>query len=69
MAKSTKAPTQTASEAYAAKLRDVKGQLDLLSRVVENHSKQAITWGHVGDLAMMRERLEDLLSGFHPNLQ
>ena len=62
--KVVKQPSVT--ELYEIRRKAVTAQIAALSLVVENHSKKGITWGHVGDLGMIQERLADLLSSFQP---
>jgi len=47
--------------------RDVLMLLDLIAGCVENHPSQLFdkaTWGHVGDIGHLRERLMEMAVGF-----
>ncbi len=47
--------------------RDVLALLDLIAGCVENHPSQVFekaTWGRVGDIAHLRERLMEIAVGF-----
>lgn len=47
----------------------IEAQLDVLKRIVANHSKGRLDWGHAGNLGMVQAKLDDLLSGFSAELK
>jgi len=52
---------------YRANKRDVLALLDLVAGCVDNHPRQPTgeaTWGHVGDIAHLRDRLMEIAIGF-----
>lgn len=52
---------------HAANKRDVLALLDLIAGCVDNHPSQVFetaTWGRVGDIAYLRERLMEIAIGF-----
>jgi len=54
-------------EKHRANKRDVMALLDLIAGCVENHPRQAFdhaTWGHVGDIAHLRDRLMEIAVNF-----
>ena len=57
----------SANDKFAANKRDALALLDLIAGCVENHPSQPhgdATWGHVGDIAQLRERLMAIATGF-----
>lgn len=64
---STCARNETPGSKHAANKRDVLALLDLIAGCVENHPSQPFdkaTWGNVGDIAHLRERLMEISVGF-----
>jgi hypothetical protein len=54
-------------EKHRANKRDVLALLDLIAGCVDCHPSQPhgdATWGHVGDIAHLRERLVEIAVGF-----
>jgi len=58
---------QSPDAKHAANKRDVLALLDHIAGCVDNHPSQLFdkaTWGHVGDIAHLRERLMEIAVGF-----
>jgi hypothetical protein len=63
----TCARRKSPDEKYQPNKRDVMALLDLIAGCVDNHPSQAFekpTWGHVGDIAHLRDRLMTIAMGF-----
>jgi hypothetical protein len=58
---------QTPDAKHRVNKRDVLALLDLIAGCVDCHPRQQFekaTWGHVGDIAHLRERLMEIAVGF-----
>lgn len=64
------AATPAIEAAYLEALGKVVKQVSVLQNIAKNHRLQKrLDYGHVGDMSMVANHLEDLLSGFSAALK